>query len=232
MTPAASLTASPPVPRGRRSAGDRLAVVGAAVFLLGTLLHPARDGHGIAAAGHRYGVTHAIQAIGLLLLAVALADLSARARARQGHRRSTAPWLTAMAGTVAWVMLIVYDGAHNPLAARLAPQLVHTSADIDAGGALIVVPALVLFPLGYLLLGSRLFRDGRRWTGALLGLGALVYTLGGVFIFVLGPHSPVIEAVEIAGATPYALAFVLLGAGAEPGVRSAGPDGRGTEEAR
>lgn len=183
------------------------APVGGLLFLLGTVLHPARDGHGIAAVGELYGITHSIQAIGLALLAVALAGLLAQAW------RASAPtmgWYSALIGTLAWLALIIYDGSHNPVTARYAPELVHTAADLDAGGAMLVLPALILFPLGYALLGLALVRRSRVLPGLLVGAGAVIYTIGGLLIFAIEPSSPAIQAVEVAGAIPFALGFVLL----------------------
>jgi hypothetical protein len=49
--------------------------------------------------------------------------------------------------------------------ARYAPGIVHTPADLDAGVALVVLPALVLFPLGHVLLGCLLLRRGKSGPG-------------------------------------------------------------------
>ncbi|MFR9775755.1 hypothetical protein ACL02O_06810 [Micromonospora sp. MS34] len=179
-----------------------IATAGAILFLGGTVLHPARDGHGIAHAGDTYGVTHAIQAIGLALQALALANMaSGRLVARN----------TALAGTFAWLALIVYDGSHNPVSARYTPELVHKAADLDPGGMLLVLPALVLFPIGYGVLAAALVRGGAWWCGLLLGVGALTYWAGGLFIFAAGPRSPFIQILEVIGAALYSLGFSLLG---------------------
>jgi hypothetical protein len=187
--------------------GPAASLVGGPVFLVGTALHPPRHGRGIAEVGELYGLTHSVQAIGLLLLGVALANLLTQGR--------SGPWAlavnAALVGTLAWLGLIVYDGAHNPATARYAPELIHTSADLDIGAALIVMPALIFFPLGYTLLASVLLREGLRWSGLLLGTGAVTYTVGGVLIFALGPHSPAVQPVEVVGALAFACGYVLLG---------------------
>jgi hypothetical protein len=186
--------------------GKAAAYLGAPLFLLGTALHPARDGPGVAAAGEIYGVTHAIQSIGLLLVAISLASTLAPAQVTYGRAGRWA-WYGALAGTMTWFGLLVFDGSHNPVTARFTPDLVHTPADIDTGGALIVFPALLLFPLGNALLA--LLRP-RRTPTVLLGVGAVVYTIGGLLLFVLGPASPLIQIFEVCGAVPYALGCVLL----------------------
>lgn len=197
--------------RGRlRTVAKATAVTGGPMFLLGVVLHPARDGAGIAAAGQVYGATHGLQAISLLLLAVSLVSVYALDAPRFG-RRGLSAFLTAVAGTLLWFGLIVLDGTRNPVTARYAPDIVHTPADLDVGGAIIVLPALLVFPLGYALLALLLTRRGARWPGLLTGIGAVVYWTGGLAIFALGPYSPVIQALEVAGAVPYALGFVLLG---------------------
>lgn len=193
---------------GRLRAVAITAFVGGPLFLVGTILHPARDGHGVAAAGELYGFTHDVQAIGLLLQAVALVGLLA---SLPRFTWRLWPWYAALVSTLSWFALIVYDGAHNPVTARYAPDLVHTPADLDLGGAIVVIPALLLFPIGYAILGVALARHGRRWTGALLGAGAVVYTVGGLLIFAISPSTPLIQVLEVAGAAPYAIGFVLLG---------------------
>lgn len=186
------------------------AFIGGPVFLIGTVLHPDRDGYSIAAVGQLYGVTHDVQAIGLLFQVVSLAGVLASGGLGLG-RRGALGLYAAIAGTLAWFGLIVFDGSHNPVMARYAPQLVHTPADLDAGGAILVLPALVLFPLGYVLAAFLLARHGRTWAGWLLGTGAVVYTAGGLVIFVAGPRSPLIQTLEVAGAALYGIGFVLLG---------------------
>ncbi len=126
------------------------ALIGGPLFLLGTVLHPARDGQGIAAVGQIYGLTHDVQAIGLLLQAISLVSLFTLGMGSFG-RRGLMAWYTVLVGTLLWFGLIIFDGSHNPVMARLAPDIVHTPADLDAGGAIIVLPALILFPAGYVM---------------------------------------------------------------------------------
>jgi hypothetical protein len=207
--PAADAGASAAL-RAMRRLALATALTGGPLFLLGTILHPARDGPGIAAAGDLYAITHGLQALGLLLQALCLISIYALGARRFG-RGGLTPLLAALVGTLLWFGLIVIDGSRNPAVARYAPEIVHTPADVSVGVAIVVLPALLLFPLGYLLFGGALARRGAAWAGVLLGLGALVYTSGGLAIFALGPWSPLIQALEVAGAAPYALGFVLLG---------------------
>ena len=186
------------------------AVAGGLLFLLGTVLHPGRDGQGIASAGDVYGLTHAIQALGLLLQAIGLVGVYAAGVRRFGRAGLTSS-LVALIGTLLWFGLIVIDGSRNPTVARYAPEIVHTPADLSIGVSLVVLPALVLFPLGYVLFAGLLARYGAAWIGVLLAVGAVLYTSGGVAIFVVGPRSPLIQLLEVAGAVLYALGFVLLG---------------------
>jgi ribosomal protein S5 len=51
------------------------AFVGGPLFLVSVVLHPARDGIGVHAAGAMYGITHALQAFGLLLQAICLVSV-------------------------------------------------------------------------------------------------------------------------------------------------------------
>jgi hypothetical protein len=144
------------------------ALAGGPLFLLGVLLHPARDGAGIAAAGQTYGTTHGLQAIGLLLVAPSLVSRYALDAASLG-RAGLSAFLAAVAGTVLWFGLIVVDGTRNPVTATYAPELVHTTAHFDPGGSIIILLALLVFPVGYALLGRLLARQGARWPGLLGG---------------------------------------------------------------
>lgn len=193
-----------------RTTARMSAFVGGPLFWLGTLLHPARDGWSIAAVGERYGFTHDIQAAGLLLQVICLASVIALGT-QITLRRDLRSWYAALTGTLLWFALIIFDGSHNPVRAEYAPSLVHEPADLDGPAALIVIPALLVFPLAYLWLARTLGRHGLRWTGLLLGVGATVYTIGGLFIFTSGPRFGLIQLFEVAGATAYAVGFVLLG---------------------
>lgn len=126
-----------------------------------------------------YGITHGLQAISLLLLAVSLISGYVLDAGRFG-RRGLSALLTAVLGTLWWFGLIVLDGTRNPVTARHAPDLVHTPADLDAGSAIVSLPALLVFPVGYVLLALLLTRHGARWPGLLVGVGAVVYWSGAI----------------------------------------------------
>ncbi|XHC90796.1 hypothetical protein ACQ86L_0400 (plasmid) [Leifsonia sp. P73] len=184
-------------------------ISGALLFLLAVIVHPERDGVHIAEAGPLYGLTHGIEAIGLILQIIGIAGLFLPNVGRFRPRDLVSVY-GALLGTIWYFGLIVVDGTRNPVTARYAPGLVHTAADLDTGTAIIVLPALVLFPLGYVLLGVMQAHYGARWIGILIGVGAALYTTGGLAIFGLGPASPVIEILEIVGAVPYALGIILM----------------------
>jgi hypothetical protein len=173
------------------------AVTGGPGFLLGVLLHPPRDGAAIAAAGQLYGITHGLQAISLLLLAISLASVYALDADRYG-RGGVLAFLTAITGTLCWFGLIVLDGTRKPVTAKYAAELVHTPADLDAGAAIISLPALLLFPIGYLLLA----RHGARRLGLLVGVGAVVYWSGSIPLLAVGPHSPLTQVLRSPGQCP------------------------------
>ena len=187
------------------------AMIGGPMFLLTVILHPARDGHDIAAHAEWYAFTHSMEAISLLIQATCLAGVLALGTGRLSPRGLAALY-TALAGTILWFGLIIYDGGHNPVTAKYAPDLVHTSGDLDIEGGIIVLAANILFPLGYVLLAVLLNRYGQRWTGLLLGFGGVLYAIGGTAaLFGFGPHSMITSVLEIAGAAPYALGYLLLG---------------------
>lgn len=186
------------------------AVTGGPLFLLGTVLHAKRDGWSIAAAGQAYGITHGLQAVALLLLTVSLASAYAANAGRFG-RRGLPAFLLAVVGTMLWFGLIVFDGSRNPVTAKYAPEIVHTPADIDVVTGIVVLPALLVFPVGYMLLARVLSRTGMTWPGLLIGVGAMVYWAAFIPLFAFGPESPVVQTLEVIGAVPYAVGFVLIG---------------------
>jgi len=193
-----------------RIIANATALIGGLGFLLGVLLHPARDGAGIAAVGQLYGITHGLEAISLLLVAVSLVSIYVLDAERFG-RSGVPAFLAAVVGTLLWFGLIAVDGTRNPVTARYAPDIVHTPADLDAGAGIISLPALLVFPVGYVLLALLLTRHGIKWPGLLVGVGAVVYWSGAIPLFFLGPKSPLSQVLEVAGAVPFALGFVLLG---------------------
>jgi hypothetical protein len=196
---------------GRRAAmvAPTAAVTGALLFLLGVLLHPGRDGASIAAAGDFYGITHGIEAIGLVLVAIGLLAYCAPAAVRLGSAGLVA-FLTAVAGTVFWFGLLVLDGTRNPVTARYAPAIVHTPADLDPGALIVFLPALIIFPIGYALLARVLVRNNLSWPGRLIGVGAVLYWSGSIPLLAVGPRSPATAILETAGALLYTVGFVLL----------------------
>jgi hypothetical protein len=196
--------------RQLRTTARLSAFVGGPVFWLGTLLHPARDGWSIAAVGERYGLTHDLQAAGLALQLICLASMIALGN-QVTRRRDLRAWYAALIGTLLWFALIIFDGSHNPVRAEYAPSMVHEPVDLDTPAALIVFPALLVFPLSYLWLAWTLSRHRLRPTGILLGIGATAYTIGGVFIFTSGPRFGLIQIFEVTGATLYAVGYILLG---------------------
>jgi hypothetical protein len=192
-----------------RTIATTTAIGGAVAFLVAVVIHPKRDGMHIAEAGQFYGLTHGLEAVGLILQVISLCSVFVLSLNRLRPRDLTGLY-AALLGTIWYFGLIVVDATRNPVTAKYAPKLVHTSADLDTGTAIIVLPALLLFPLGYILLGILHARYGERWIGLLLGAGAVIYTIGGLAIFGLGPASPAIEVLEIVGVVPYTLGFIMM----------------------
>ena len=196
--------------RRLRTVAKATAVSGGPLFLLGVLLHPARDGAGIAAVGQTYGITHGLEAISLLLVAVSLVSIYVLDAERFG-RSGVPAFLTAVVGTLLWFGLIAVDGTRNPVTARYAPDIVHTPADLDARAAIISLPALLLFPWAMCCwrCSPGTESSGRAAGGGRRG-GVLDWS-GAIPLFILGPKSPLSQILEVAGVVPFALGFVLLG---------------------
>ncbi len=94
------------------------------------------------------------------------------------------------------------------------PVSTRPADEAGAGGTAYRLPrpaALTWLPLGYTALAGVLVRYRLTWTGLLLGVGAVLYTAGGLAIFALGATSPWVQVLEILGAAPFAAGFVLLG---------------------
>jgi hypothetical protein len=182
------------------------ALFGGLAFALGVVLHPGRTGWEIAAAP-QYALVHEVIALGLALQLAALVGLRVLFADRLG--RGTWTFWLVFAGQLLWFALIIFDGSHNPVMARLAPEIVHTPADRDGATLLIVVPALLCFPAGHAAWGVTFYRAARLPALPLFlaAVGACVYAYGGISIFILGPASPVISIAEIAGAVLFAFGF-------------------------
>jgi hypothetical protein len=182
------------------------AVFGGLAFVAGVVLHPGRSGWEIAAAP-QYALVHEVIALGLALQLAALVGLRVLFADRLG-RGAWAFWLVS-AGQLLWFALIMFDGSHNPVMARLAPELVHTPADADVVTLLFVAPALILFPAGHAAWARVLQRTARlpALPAVLETVGAVVYAYGGISIFLLGPASPVISVAESVGAVLLAVGF-------------------------
>ena len=173
--------------RQLRTTARLTAFVGGPVFWLGTLLHPARDGWSIAAVGERYGLTHDIQAAGL----------AAAGRLPGQHDCAGQPDHPAARSQV----LVRRPGRHAALVradhlrrvAQPGASGVRAEPGARAGrprytGSADRVPGAARLPArATLWLARTLGRHGLRLAGVLLGVGAIAYTIGGLFIFTSGP---------------------------------------------
>jgi hypothetical protein len=194
----------------------RAALLGGVAFTIGVLLHPARDGAGVLAAGARYGLVHDLIAFGLVLQVLALVGLYATTGPTLG-RAGWRAFVLALLGLVLWVAVIIGDGLYNPVLARLDPALVHAADQGDPGTAasmaLLALPALLTFPTGYASWARVLRRRGLvpGWAAALTATGAVLYAVGGgVGILLFGPAWAFVPAAEIIGAVALAIGTTRL----------------------
>ncbi len=187
-------------------------ILGSLLFGAEVLLHPLRDGLDIQNAGVAYGAIHNLGVFGLILLLLGLIGLYVREAEAMGQRGLNS-FIVVFFGHVLYICLLVVDGLRNPLLARYAPATVHTIADNDPNQLTIVLPALLLFFVGYALFGISLLsvKTLPRAGSLLIAIGAPIYIVGGVNIFIIGPASPIISVIEIAGAIPFAVGYILLG---------------------
>jgi hypothetical protein len=187
-------------------------ILGGVFFGVAVMLHPLRDGISILNSGVAYGAIHNLGVFGLMFQLLGLIGLYIREADALGQRGLNS-FIVVFFGQLLYICLLVVDGLRNPLLAKYAPATVHTFADNDPNQLIIVLPALLFFALGYIVFGSSLLSAK---TEPLLGswlitVGAPVYIIGGINIFIIGPASPIISMIEVSGAIPLAIGYVLLG---------------------
>jgi hypothetical protein len=193
----------------------RAALLGGLAFAIGVILHPARDGAGVLAAGARYALIHDLIAFGLVLQALALVGLYATTGATLG-RSGWRALVVTLVGVVLWVAVIIGDGLGNPVLARLDPALVHATDQGDTGtaaaGALLALPALLTFPTGYASWARVLRRRGLvpGWAATLSATGAVLYVIGGLGVLMFGPTSAFVPITESIGAVALAIGTTRL----------------------
>jgi hypothetical protein len=187
-------------------------ILGGVFFGVAVMLHPLRDGISILNSGVAYGAIHNLGVFGLMFQLLGLIGLYIR-EADALDQRGLNSFIVVFFGQLLYICLLVVDGLRNPLLAKYAPATVHTFADNDPNQLTIVVPALLLFALGYIVFGSSLLsaKTEPRLGSWLITVGAPVYIIGGINIFIIGPASPIISMIEVSGAIPLAIGYILLG---------------------
>lgn len=187
------------------------AIGGGLLFMIGVAAHPLRDGFTIQSLGWLYGAEHAVILLGLLLQTVGIIGLQIW-QIQRGTPIGSAAFLSALLGLVSWTMVITIDATWNPLLALYRPEDVHIKMD-DPLIMAIMVAGMLTFATGHLLLGRHVMHAQGlpALTGVLLAIGGPVYIFGGMCIFLLGPQSWWVTAIETAGAIPSGIAFIWLG---------------------
>jgi hypothetical protein len=187
-------------------------ILGGILFGVAVVLHPLRDGISILNSGVWYGAIHNLGVFGLMFQLLGLIGLYVREAEPMGQRGLNS-FIVVFFGQVLYICLLVVDGLRNPLLATYAPATVHTFADNDPNQLTIVLLALLFFFLGYIVFGSSLLsaKTQPRLGSLLITIGAPIYIIGGINIFIIGPASSIISMIEISGAIPLAIGYVLLG---------------------
>jgi len=196
-------------------------ILGGALFAVAVVLHPLRDGLSVFNSGAFYSYIHSLGAYGLMFQLFGLVGLYIRDAEAMGNRGLISFSIVSF-GQVLWAIGLATDGAINPLLAQFAPETVHAGADIYNNLLVLGLPALVLFFLGYILFGMSLLRAKTQprlgiW---LISIGAPLYIAGGISLFVVGPASSIVSLIEIAGAIPLGLGYILLGLNLRSGIHA------------
>ena len=185
-------------------------VLGGLLFAVAVVLHPLRDGISVYNSGAAYGAIHNLGVFGLMFQSFALVGAYTRA-ADVMEQRGLTSFVVLFFGQLLYMCLLAVDGLLNPVLAQYAPELVHSGSHADLNLMAIVLPAMLLFFVGYIAFGLSVRSAGARVAGLLMAIGAPIYIVGGVSIFVLGPASSTVSLIEIAGAVPLGQGYILLG---------------------
>jgi hypothetical protein len=190
-------------------------ILGGLLFGVAIVLHPLRDGISVLNSGDAYGAIHFLGAYGLMFQLLGLVGLYIR-EAEVIGQRGLRSFIAVFFGQILYICVLVGDGIMNPLLAKYAPELVHSTSTAHAQadpGLLIALPALGLFFLGYILFGASLLRAKvqSRLGSLLMTFGAPLYIVGGLSLLAMGPASPIVSLIERAGAIPLGLGYILLG---------------------
>ncbi len=187
-------------------------ILGGLLFGVAVVLHPLRDGISVFNSGAGYGAIHYLGVFGLMFQLLGLVGLYIREAEPMGSQGQFS-FIVVFFGQVLWAVGLAIDGAVNPLLARFAPQTVHAGADAYGNQLIIGLPALGLFLMGYILFGVSLLRARvqPRLGSWQITIGAPLYIVGGISLLIVGPASPIVSLIEIAGAVPLGLGYILLG---------------------
>lgn len=187
-------------------------IAGGALFAAAVVLHPLRDGISVLNSGVAYGAIHNLGVFGLMLQLYGLVGLYVQ-NAEEMKQRGLRSFVLVFFGQLFYICLLVVDGLLNPVLAKYAPETVHSGDDIDPNFMAIVLPALALFFLGYIWFGLALRSAAIKpaLSNWLMMIGAPIYIIGGISIFIIGPHSSTVSLIEISGAVPLGLGYVLHG---------------------
>ena len=187
-------------------------ILGGILFGSAVVFHPLRDGINVLNSGNAYLAIHILGVYGLMFQLFGLLGLYIREIDVMG-RRGLMSFVVLFFGQALFMCVQMVDGVLNPLLAKTAPQLVHSTADADPTLLLFALPGLGLFFVGYIVFGVSLLRAKvqPRWGSLLITIGGPVYIIGGLSLSVFGANSPIVSLIEIAGAIPLGLGYILLG---------------------
>lgn len=193
-----------------------VAILGGLLVAIGIPLHPLRYGEAVKQSP--YAAIHTLISVGLMLALFGLMGLYVRQAGKLG-RLGLIGFFIAFIGQVLTLSGLITEGFMWPAVAQYDPAAVHNFDINSPVGQVIALLApaffggLILFAVGYALFGiaTVLARVPARWSGALIAIGAVLYTVGGFALPLFGTHSIVVTIIESSGAIPFGLGFILIG---------------------
>ena len=195
-------------------------IVGGVLIVLFPLLHPNHDPEGFRSAA--WVPVHLMPHVGAVLTLFGLVGVFVR-QFQRGGWLGLIGFVAAFVGTAALLTVAMVEAFVIPYFSLEAPHLVSEDGPPPPGMGEAVITIQALLAVGYVLLGAAIARAGvLPWgVGALLAIGAVVFTFGHLIVGMLGIDALVGDASFTVGAALFGAGLAWMGY-----ALWAGPDGQ------